>query len=363
MGPSRQNIGPFQTATSAWLNQSISETLSLSALTVTFFLFSTRSKYRVMAKQLLEIHPLELNFTFEVKKQSECMIQLGNKSDEYVAFKVKTTSPKKYCVRPNIGIIKPKATYDFTVIMQAQKEAPLDLLCKDKFLIQCTVVPFGTTDKDITSEMFAKDKETGKYVEEKKLRVVLISPPQSPVLLPRNEELKQDSSNETLLQRDRALSGLENVPPGDNLADDVVVIETAKDTYELRAAKEVQDFETSKDTDELSTTAKDVQTRPAEDVEELQPAKDSMELKLAKDYEELKLKLNAMESQLREAERSITKLTEEKSLTTREKDSLKLELELLRRKNIVRKIQAGFPLLYVCMVAIISLVLGYLSRS
>ncbi|KAI9195202.1 hypothetical protein LWI28_012654 [Acer negundo] len=320
-----------------------------------FFLFSKRSKYRVMAKQLLEIQPLELNFTFEVKKQSECMIQLGNKSDEYVAFKVKTTSPKKYCVRPNIGIIKPKATYDFTVIMQAQKEAPLDLLCKDKFLIQCTVVPFGTTDKDISSEMFAKDKETGKYVEEKKLRVVLISPPQSPVLLSGNEELKQDSSNETSFQKDRVLSELENVPPGDSLADDVEVIKTAKDTYELRAAKEVQDFETSKDTDELSTAAKDV--------EELQPAKDSMELKLAKDYEELKLKLNAMESQLREAERTITKLTEEKSLTTREKDSLKHELEVLRRKNNVRKIQTGFPLLYVCMVAIISLVLGYLSRS
>ncbi|TXG71805.1 hypothetical protein EZV62_000384 [Acer yangbiense] len=303
-------------------------------------------------------------FLVEVKKLSECTIQLSNKSDEYVAFKVKTTSPKKYCVRPNIGIIKPKATYDFTVIMQAQKEAPPDLLCKDKFLIQCTVVPFETTDKDITSEMFAKDKETGKYVEEKKLRVVLISPPQSPVLLPRNEELKQDSSNETSLQKDRALSGLENVPPGDSLADDVEVIETAKDTYELRAAKEVQDFEISMDTDELSTAAKDVQTRPAEDVEELQPAnKDSMELKLAKDYKELKLKLNAMESQLQEAGHSITKLTEEKSLTTREKDSLKLELEALRRKNNVRKIQAGFPLLYVCMVAIISLVLGYLSRS
>ncbi|KAK0606674.1 hypothetical protein LWI29_002546 [Acer saccharum] len=152
--------------------------------------------------------------------------------------------------------------------MQAQKEAPPDLPCKDKFLIQCTVVPFGTTDKDITSDKFAKDKETGKYVEEKKLRVVLISPPQSPVLLPRNEELKQHSSNETSLQKDRALRGLENVPPGNSLADDVEVIKTAKDRYELRATKDVLDFETSKDTDELSTAAKDVQTRPAEDVED-----------------------------------------------------------------------------------------------
>ncbi|KAK3189817.1 hypothetical protein Dsin_029378 [Dipteronia sinensis] len=239
-----------------------------------------------MAKLLLEMQPLELNFTFQ----------------DYISKEI-------FCA-PNKGIIKPKVTYDFTVIMQAQKEAPPNLLCKDKFMIQCTVVPFGTTDKDIKSDMFAKDKETGKYVEEKKLRVVLISPPKSPVLLPRNEELKQDSSNETTLQKDRALSGLENVPPCGNLADDVKVIETAKDTYKLRAVK-------------------DVLTRPAEDVEELQPAKDSMELKLAKDYEELKLKLNSMESQLRRGG--------------------------VEEKNNARKIQAGFLLLYVCMFACLRL--------
>ncbi|KAH7573634.1 hypothetical protein JRO89_XS03G0183400 [Xanthoceras sorbifolium] len=298
----------------------------------------------------------------EVKKQSSCTIQLGNKSDEYVAFKVKTTSPKKYCVRPNIGIIKPKATYDFTVIMQAQKEAPPDLLCKDKFLIQCTAVPIGTTDKDITSDMFAKDKDTGKYIEEKKLRVVLISPTQSPVLLPRNGGLNQDPSNETLLQKDKLLSGVENMPPGNSLADDVEEIETAKDTYDVRAAKDVQDSENAKHTDELST-AKNVQSGPAADVEELQPAKDSMELKFTQDYEELRLKLSAVDSQLREAEHTITKLAEEISLATREKDSLKHELEVLKRKHSVRKIQVGFPFLYVCMVAIISLALGYLSRS
>jgi hypothetical protein len=35
--------------------------------------------------------------------------------------------------------------------MQSQKEAPPDMVCKDKFLIQSTVVPVGTTEKDITS--------------------------------------------------------------------------------------------------------------------------------------------------------------------------------------------------------------------
>ena len=39
--------------------------------------------------------------------------------------------------------------------MQAQKTGLLDLTCKDKFLIQNTIVPAGTVDEDVTSEMVA----------------------------------------------------------------------------------------------------------------------------------------------------------------------------------------------------------------
>ena len=39
------------------------------------------------------------------------------------------------------------------VTMQAQKEAPPDMQCKDKFLIQAVVAPDGATYKDITPEM------------------------------------------------------------------------------------------------------------------------------------------------------------------------------------------------------------------
>lgn len=37
--------------------------------------------------------------------------------------------------------------------MQAQQTAPPNMHCKDKFLIQSTVVPFGVTEDDITSDM------------------------------------------------------------------------------------------------------------------------------------------------------------------------------------------------------------------
>lgn len=37
--------------------------------------------------------------------------------------------------------------------MQGQQLAPPDMLCKDKFLIQSTVVPADTTDGDIVSSL------------------------------------------------------------------------------------------------------------------------------------------------------------------------------------------------------------------
>ncbi|XP_057980140.1 vesicle-associated protein 1-3 [Malania oleifera] len=129
---------------------------------------------------LLNIQPTELKFPFELKKQSSCSMQLTNKTNQYVAFKVKTTNPKKYCVRPNTGIVLPGASCSVTVTMQAQKEAPSDMQCKDKFLLQSVAAPNGAATKDITPEMF--NKEDGKVVEEFKLRVVYIpANPPSPV--------------------------------------------------------------------------------------------------------------------------------------------------------------------------------------
>ncbi|KAK2632509.1 hypothetical protein EUGRSUZ_L01455 [Eucalyptus grandis] len=153
-----------------------------------------------MEWQLLDFQPLEL------KKQSTCTIRLVNRSRQYVAFKVKTTSPKKYCFQPNAGVIAPESSCNFNVKMQAQRTAPTDMICKDKFLVQGTVVPPGTTDEDITSAMFAKDE--GRYVEENKLRVSLISPPHSPDLSPINGTFTL-GLNEASVKKEEELSGVD----------------------------------------------------------------------------------------------------------------------------------------------------------
>ncbi|KAH7288388.1 hypothetical protein KP509_31G024900 [Ceratopteris richardii] len=99
-------------------------------------------------------------------------------TNSYVAFKVKTTSPKKYCVRPNTGIVLPGATCNITVTMQAQKEMPPDMQCKDKFLVQSVILPDEADHTVVAADAF--DKEPGKEVFEKKLKVMYLSPPQPP---------------------------------------------------------------------------------------------------------------------------------------------------------------------------------------
>ncbi|WVZ95021.1 hypothetical protein U9M48_040831 [Paspalum notatum var. saurae] len=134
----------------------------------------------------LEIQPAELAFPFEIMRQSSCSMQLTNKTDHYVAFKVKTTNPKQYCVRPNIGVVLPGSTCDVTVTMQAQKSPPPDMQCKDKFLVQSVAAESGATAQDIDASMF--NKEPGKVVDEFKLRVVYV-PTTTPSPIPEESEL------------------------------------------------------------------------------------------------------------------------------------------------------------------------------
>ncbi|AEE80088.1 vesicle associated protein [Arabidopsis thaliana] len=139
---------------------------------------SNRDLIGMSNSELLTVEPLDLQFPFELKKQISCSLYLTNKTDNNVAFKVKTTNPKKYCVRPNTGVVLPRSTCEVLVTMQAQKEAPSDMQCKDKFLLQGVIASPGVTAKEVTPEMFSK--EAGHRVEETKLRVTYVAPPRPP---------------------------------------------------------------------------------------------------------------------------------------------------------------------------------------
>ncbi|XP_038687295.1 vesicle-associated protein 2-1-like [Tripterygium wilfordii] len=124
--------------------------------------------------QFISVHPYELKFIFELEKPSYCDLKVANKTERHVAFKVKTTSPKKYFVRPNTGVIQPWDSCIIRVTLQAQQEYPPNMQCKDKFMIQSTVVPPHSDVDELPPDTFNKD--SGKTIEECKLRVVCINP-------------------------------------------------------------------------------------------------------------------------------------------------------------------------------------------
>ncbi|XP_021768036.1 vesicle-associated protein 2-1-like isoform X4 [Chenopodium quinoa] len=128
----------------------------------------------VTSKQLIFVHPDELTFQFELERQSFCDLKVTNNTDQNVAFKVKTTSPKRYYVRPNTGVLHPWDSCVIRVTLQAQQEYPPDMQCKDKFLLQSTIVSPNSDEDDLPQDTFNKD--SGRTIEECKLRVVYVSP-------------------------------------------------------------------------------------------------------------------------------------------------------------------------------------------
>ncbi|XP_076900159.1 vesicle-associated protein 1-2-like [Bidens hawaiensis] len=232
--------------------------------------------------ELLSIEPQELQFPFESKKQISCAMQLTNKTNNHVAFKVKTTNPKKYCVRPNTGVVLPHSTCDVTVTMQAQKEAPPDLQCKDKFLLQSAVASPGATTKDITPELF--NKESGNQVEECKLKVSYVAPAQPPS--PVREGSEEGSSPRASVSENGNVNAIDS-------------------TAVLRA--------------HVESNEKPSETRAL-----------------------------------------VAKLTEEKNFAVQQSNKLQQELELLRRQG--NKSRGGVPFLYVVLISLLGILLGYLMK-
>ncbi|KAK4797386.1 hypothetical protein SAY86_029712 [Trapa natans] len=151
------------------------------------------------SQQLISVHPEDIKFIFELEKQCFCDLKVVNNTEHHVAFKVKTTSPKKYFVRPNANVIQPWDACFIRVTLQPQNESPLDLQCKDKFLLQSTVVPPHSDIDDLSPDTFKKDG--GKLVEECKLKVVYIAPNSASADAIRNSNGSPDISSNQAIQR------------------------------------------------------------------------------------------------------------------------------------------------------------------
>ncbi|KAJ8451064.1 hypothetical protein Cgig2_026873 [Carnegiea gigantea] len=95
----------------------------------------------------------------ELEKQSFCDLKITNNTEQNVAFK----HPIDFWNNNEIA-----------VTLQAQREYPTDMQCRDKFLLQSTIVTPHSEVDDLPQDTFTK--ESGRVIEECKLRVVYVFP-------------------------------------------------------------------------------------------------------------------------------------------------------------------------------------------
>ncbi|KAF1987857.1 VAMP-associated protein [Aulographum hederae CBS 113979] len=123
----------------------------------------------------VELDPVELGFRRPFTQEVAEVLRLKNPHSDPVAFKVKTTAPKQYCVRPNSGRIEPGKEVSVQVLLQAMKEDPApDAKCRDKFLVQSVAI---TADKegDNVAAIWSLIEQTARSsIQEKKIRVIFL---------------------------------------------------------------------------------------------------------------------------------------------------------------------------------------------
>ncbi|KAM6528789.1 phosphatidylinositol-binding protein scs2 [Fusarium falciforme] len=117
----------------------------------------------------VDIEPFELSFRRPFTSEVAQTLTIKNPSSTPVAFKVKTTAPKQYCVRPNAGRIEAGQSFDVAVLLQAMKQdPPPDARCRDKFLVQSAPI---TAEKEFASIANVLETTEKSQLVERKIRV------------------------------------------------------------------------------------------------------------------------------------------------------------------------------------------------
>jgi hypothetical protein len=123
------------------------------------------------ADQILVIEPgIELAFIGPFTSPVSSAMKLSNPSDRRVCFKIKTTAPKRYCVKPNSGVIDPRQTVQISVSLQPFEYDPNEKN-KHKFMVQSMFAPDG----DINQDTLWKETDANQLMDSK-LKCVFVLP-------------------------------------------------------------------------------------------------------------------------------------------------------------------------------------------
>jgi len=118
---------------------------------------------------LLKIEPEDSLYFCKTPQHNQParILKLTNASSGHVAFKVKTTAPKSYLVRPSSGTVRPGESQEVQIILQppSGNDGPAN---NHRFLVQAVVAKDAeAVSRDAWAEI-PKDK-----VQEHRLNVVL----------------------------------------------------------------------------------------------------------------------------------------------------------------------------------------------
>jgi len=96
-------------------------------------------------KKKVELNPAELTMDLTSAAAPTTTLTISNPSDEHLAFKVRTTQPKRYLVKPNQDVIPAMGNVTVTIQMQAREcaailEQGFEDAGKDKFMVSSRVV-------------------------------------------------------------------------------------------------------------------------------------------------------------------------------------------------------------------------------
>ncbi|KAI5812597.1 PapD-like protein [Pyronema omphalodes] len=123
----------------------------------------------------IELDPSELSFQRPFTREVIQTLRIKNTNYDPVAFKVKTTAPKMYCVRPNSGRIEAGKEVEVQVILQAMKaDPPSDFKCKDKFLVQSVAITADREATNVQSIWQAVEQTEKSAIKERKIRVIYL---------------------------------------------------------------------------------------------------------------------------------------------------------------------------------------------
>lgn len=125
-----------------------------------------------LTMSLVDIKPDVLEFKSPFTVQSTESAIITNNSDETIAFKVKTTAPKFYCVRPNAAVVAPGESVEVQVILLGLAEEPsADFKCRDKFLVITLPSPYELGEKTVAEAWPALEAEFKQQAVSKKMKV------------------------------------------------------------------------------------------------------------------------------------------------------------------------------------------------